>query len=335
MANGASQSGTLSRTPDRFEIVWVGDVLLADKSQRYLTEHGYEWPFEFLRSLMAGDYLIGNAEGPVTELTEKIHPNRRWSYNADPACAAGLAEVGFDAMGLSNNHALDRGPAGLADTVAHLTDAGIRSFGAGMNTTEAAAPLLVPTPFGTVAVTGIGKKWQHGEIAEAQRPGTIAMSEESIAHQKKLADDAGARWVVAYVHWGSTYRPVSETQYEHAAAFAAAGYDLVIGTGSHVAQEVDIVNGTPVLYSLGNFTFGSNGRFTAEMPGYGLVARTVFDSTGLINVELTTITTNNKEVGFQPRPSDHEASRDLLTRLGPAVQVTPQPTVGQLKLAAA
>ncbi|HEY2205441.1 MAG TPA: CapA family protein [Pseudonocardia sp.] len=314
--------------PDRFEIVWVGDVLLADKAQPHLVRHGYDWPFRYLRPLMAGDYLIGNAEGPVTRLTEKIHPDRRWSYNADPDSAAALAEVGFDAMSLSNNHAFDRGPEGLADTVEHLTRAGVRPFGAGMNEAEAAAPLLVPTPFGTVAVTGIGKRWKHGQFAEADSPGTIVLSEETIAHQKALADEAGARWTVAFVHWGSTYTPVSNTQRRQAAEFAAAGYDAVIGAGSHVAQPVEIVDGMPVLFSLGNFTFGSSGRFTPEMPGYGLVARTVFDATGLTGIRLTTITTDNKQVAYQPRPTGRKVSHGLLAGLGPAVNAGSRTALG-------
>jgi poly-gamma-glutamate capsule biosynthesis protein CapA/YwtB (metallophosphatase superfamily) len=299
--------------------VWVGDVLLADAAQPYLNRHGYDWPFRFLRPLMAGDYLVGNAEGPVTRHTQKIHPDRRWSYNADPAAAAALARAGFDAMSLSNNHALDQGPRGLADTIKYLTEAGISSFGAGMNAAAASVPLLIPTPFGTIAVTGIGKRWKHCQIADAESPGTIALSDESIAHQKELADEAGARWVVAFVHWGSTYTPVSNTQRRHAAAFASAGYHLVIGAGSHVAQQVEMIDGMPVLFSLGNFIFGSTGRFTADMPGYGLVARTVFDATGLASIQLTTITTNNHNVAFQPRPSSRKLSRELLTSLGPSV----------------
>ena len=60
--------------------------------------------------------------------------------------AGALAEVGFDALGLSNNHAYDRGPEGLADTIQHLRAVGIEPFGAGMDGEEAAAPLLVETP---------------------------------------------------------------------------------------------------------------------------------------------------------------------------------------------
>jgi poly-gamma-glutamate synthesis protein (capsule biosynthesis protein) len=309
---------------DRFEIVWVGDTLVGDKAQPMLNEHGYQWPFRFLRPLLAADFVLGNAEGPITTRSEKIHADRKWSYNSDPDAAAALAQVGFDAMSLSNNHAFDRGPDGLSDTIKHLTNAGISTFGAGPDAESAAAPLLIPTPFGSVAVTGIGKEWKHGQVAEADTPGTIVMSQESIFEQKKLADDAGARWVVAAVHWGSTYTPVREVQREQAAQFAEAGYDLVVGTGSHVAQQVEILNGMPVLHSLGNFVFGSRGRFTSEMPGYGLVARTAFTDDGLAGIELRAITTNNRRIAFQPRPSSRADSHELLTNLGPAVTV-PKP----------
>lgn len=316
--------------PGRFDIVWVGDTLIGDKAQPHLTEHGYQWPFRFLRPLLTGDYLVGNAEGPITSRTERIHVDRRWSYNSDPAAAAALAQVGFDAMSLSNNHAFDRGADGLSDTIEHLTEAGIRTFGAGSNAEAASAPLLIPTPFGSVAVTGIGKRWKHGQVADAHSAGTIAMSEESITEQKKLADDAGARWVVAFVHWGSTYTPVRDVQREQAALFAASGYDLIIGTGSHVAQRAEIVAGMPVLFSLGNFVFGSRGRFTTEMPGYGLIARTVFTARGLAGIELSTITTNNKRIGFQPRPSSRAHSRELLDDLGPCVTTAKPFSLGGL-----
>ena len=56
-------------------------------------------------------------------------------------------------------------------------------------------------------------------------------------------------------------------------ALAEAGYDLVIGTGSHTAQPVEMALGTPVLYGLGNFVFGTPGRFdTFGEVGIGLVA---------------------------------------------------------------
>lgn len=304
-----------------FEIVWVGDILLGDKSERFLTQHGYEWPFEHVRPLIANAYAIGNAEAPITPRTEPYFPEQRYTYNAQPAAAAALASVGFDALGLSNNHALDRGPEGLRDTLKYAHEAGLRTFGAGMNDAEAGAPLLVETGYGAVAVLGFGREWKYGAEAGPNRAGTIAYTNEAIARLKQQATAAGARWVVAYVHWGENYERVNTEQRRVAEAFARAGYDLVIGAHPHMAQEVEIVRGVPVVYSLGNFTFGTSGDYTREAPGFSMTARTAFGPNGLTSIELTCIATDNEVVRYQPRPCNTSQSRTLMRRLGSAVTV--------------
>ena len=302
-----------------FQVVWVGDILLADAAQRDLDRNGYTWPFEHLRSVMTADYLIGNAEGPITDRTEQYFPDERWHYNAQPVAARALAEVGFNALGLSNNHALDRGPEGLADTLHHIRAAGIQPFGAGKDRNEAAAPLLVQTPYGIVGVVGISLKWRNGAVAGTNQPGTIPITEETVVRGKELAKAGGARWVVAYVHWGENYEPIEDQQRRYAAMFAGAGYDLLIGAHPHVVQEVEVVQGMPVLYSVGNFVFGSPGRFTPEMPGYGLVVRTHVGAQGLERIELTCIVTDNDVVKFQPRPCQEAEAQKVMQRLGPSV----------------
>jgi cyanophycin synthetase len=303
-----------------FEIVWVGDVLLASSARPHLETHGYDWPFAHLGPLLDADYRIGNAEGPITECTDKHSQEQRWSYRSNPVAADALARAGFDAMGLSNNHAYDRGPVGLIDTIHNLRAAGVAPFGAGL-APEAAAPLLIPTPFGSVGVVGLGKPGDQSQDAGAEVPGTVTLSYPAVARGRALALAAGARWVVAFVHWGSNYKPVSEGQRVAAAAFADAGYDLVIGTGAHVPQPVEVIDGMPVLFCLGNFTFGSKGRFTDEAPGFGLVARTSFDDSGLVGIELSCINTDNSAVAFQPRPCDEPTAAAVLSGLGPVVTV--------------
>jgi poly-gamma-glutamate capsule biosynthesis protein CapA/YwtB (metallophosphatase superfamily) len=303
-----------------FEIVWVGDVLLASSARPHLEEHGYDWPFAHLGPLLNADYRIGNAEGPITECTVRHSPEQRWSYRSNPVAAAALARAGFDAMGLSNNHAYDRGPVGLMDTIRHLRSAGVAPFGAGL-APEATAPLLVPTPFGQVGVVAFGKPGEQSLDAGPEVPGTVTLSYPAVALGRELALAAGARWVVAFVHWGRNYLPVSAGQREAAAALADMGFDLVIGTGAHVPQPVEVIGGMPVLFCLGNFTFGSKGRFTDEAPGFGLVARTSFDDSGLAGIELRVINTDNREVAFQPRPCDEATAAAVLSGLGPDVTV--------------
>jgi hypothetical protein len=89
-----------------------------------------------------------------------------------------LRDAGFDVLGLANNHALDFGPAGLAETVSRLQEAGIATVGVGphhrlgfacdsqtvrLSSVEACRPVNVPQapktgPFrtGAIDLTGDG-----------------------------------------------------------------------------------------------------------------------------------------------------------------------------------
>ena len=301
-----------------FDVVWVGDVLLGSSAWPHLKTRGYHWAFRYLRPLVRGDYLVGNAEGPITRHREKFFPEQQFSYRARIATAGALRDAGFNAMSLSNNHCYDRGPEGLLDCIDRLRAADVTPFGAGSQA-EAAQPLLINTPHGLIGVVGLVDQRYSHTTASATAPGTIAMSEDTITRSKALAVAAGARWVIAYVHWGRNYEPVTAQQRHDAELLARAGYDLVIGTGSHTVQPVEIIDGTPVLYSLGNFTFGTKGRFTEQEPGYGLIARTTFTATGLLNVELTCIATDNRLVQFQPRLCTDQQAQQVLARLGPDV----------------
>jgi hypothetical protein len=320
-ANGLTEEVGCGRACDLFQIAWVGDILLGDAADSRLSVHGHAWPFQYVRPLIQADFIIGNAEGPITNRQGRYFAGQRWHYNAAPESAVALAEVGFNALGLSNNHVLDRGPDGLADTLANLRGAGIRPFGAGMEIGEAAAPLLVETAHGTVAVLAFGERWRTGAAAGPGQFGTVPFTEEAVAHGATLARAAAARWSVAYLHWGENYSAVTSRQRAIARLFAQAGYDLVIGHHPHVAQEFDVVDGMPVDYSLGNFTFGAPGRFSAEFPGYGLIARTTFGPQGLDAIELSCIVTDNKLIDYQPRPCDGERAHSVMQGLGGRVSV--------------
>ncbi len=313
----AVTAGSAQPAAEPFRVVWVGDILLGDDAQRSLDEHGYTWPFERVRGLLAGDFAIGNAEGPITTLQTPRVPEARYSYNIDPRAAVALREVGFRAVTLANNHALDRGSEGLSDTTRYLREVGIQAVGAGLDDDEAARPLLIDTPHGWIAVVALGPTGPNSPTAGPGKPGVRSADSESVVRGRELAKAAGARWVVGYLHWGDNYEPVTAKQRRLAEEMAQAGYDLVIGHGSHSLQPVEVVNGMPVVYSLGNFTFGSRGRFTEEFPGYGVVARTAFGPNGLEPIELACIVTAPGVVGFQPRPCKDAEAQRVSTILGP------------------
>ncbi|HWO93766.1 MAG TPA: CapA family protein [Dehalococcoidia bacterium] len=325
-ASGATSGGEATAPPQRlplrcqtdcepFEIVFTGDVLLGDAAQPWLERYGFAWAFEHMAPLLRADAVIGNLEGPLTTRTRRQYSDQRWSYQADPKAAQALAEVGFDAFGFANNHTYDRGPIGLADTLRHAREAGLAIFGAGLDAAEAAAPLLIETPYGDVGVVAFTSGARFGAEAGPSHPGMALLSPEAAERGYRLAREAGARWVIAFVHWGENYATVTDEQRRRARVLASAGYDLVVGHHPHIAQGAEWIDDTLVLYSLGNFVFGTPGRFGPSAPGYGLVARVVLDGDGIDRVELTGIVTDNDIVAFRPRPCDPASSDAILESL--------------------
>jgi hypothetical protein len=70
------------------------------------------------------------------------------------------------------------------------------------------------------------------------------------------ARDAGADVVAVLPHWGVEYTSApTAKQRAQARALVAAGTTVILGSHSHWAGPIDLVDGRPVLYSLGNLIF--------------------------------------------------------------------------------
>ena len=320
-----------------FTILWAGDTLLADAAQPLLDREGYLAPFAHLAPLPVADYVIANLEGPVTTRTTPWDPDQRWSYHglppaaeapaaeapaAEAPAAEALATIGIDAVSLANNHTLDRGPEGLADTIRTLGAAAVATFGAGANQYEAAAPLLIETPYGIVAVVGFGEDSSPARLASRTTPGSLVPSYSAVQRGRDLGRAAGARWLVAFVHWGTNYRTIDGEQRLWAQRFANAGYDLVVGHGPHLAQPIEFVDGMPVFYSVGNFVFGTPGRYSDAAPGISLLVTTELTQEGFRRATLTCLLTDNDEVAFRPRHCRETQAEAALGALHPEIQTS-------------
>lgn len=83
-------------------------------------------------------------------------------------------------------------------------------------------------------------------------------------------------------------------------------------------------------YSIGNFVFGAPGRFTPQLPGYGLVVTSEFDREGPSALEVRCVVTDNTIVDFQARPCDLAQATEVLTGLHP--EIVMENDVGRLSL---
>jgi len=288
-------------------IAFLGDTLLGGQGQRTLERHGYAQALDGLAPVLAGaDLVVANLEGPITRRdlpSRKVEEGRRrWWYRALPESVSALADAGIGVVSLANNHVCDFGTEGLADTIAALDAAGIAHCGAGVD--EQAAGARVTVNLGGLRV-GFHSAMQHYDLYEAEslyaaadRAGPYRLRPDDLS----VLDGADVR--VALVHWGRTYRAVTDRQRRLGAALVGAGADLVVGTHPHVVQPLELVYGRPVLYSIGNGAFGTRGRFARRgWAPHGLVATAELDDDGRITlVELQVIDVDNRRHGYRPVP---------------------------------
>lgn len=299
------------------DLGFTGDTMLGDGAEAKLQAGGPGPLLEAVQPLMADfDYTMINAEVPFTTSQTPNNPGAKYSYASDPAYLPVLRDaLGVDALNLGNNHAMDRGPVGLSDTMAHAKADGVATFGAGKDRAEAQEPLIIRSDDLDVAVVSFGENFGPLHRSTPDGPGMVPLKEDRIERGIRVAKDSGADKVVAFLHWGDNYTDVNPQQEYWAKVFADAGYDAVIGSGSHTLQEVDVVDGMPVVYGMGNFVFGAPGRFAGYGKlGLGAVVGLRWNPDGSGQITLRVIQTDNLLVDYVARPVPEP-------ELGPAKEI--------------
>jgi poly-gamma-glutamate capsule biosynthesis protein CapA/YwtB (metallophosphatase superfamily) len=180
---------------------------------------------------------------------------------------------------------------------------------------------MVETDAGTVAVIGFGEDFGTLMRVSDERPGMAVMRQDRIRSAYFNAQAAGADHVVAFVHWGDNYLPVNRQQKGWAQLFADTGYDLVVGTGPHVVQPVRVVSGMPVAYSIGNYAFGTPGRWVEYgAEGYGIVTTLELTTDGA-TLQARCVVTDNARANYQPFECPASEAGPVLRSLSPDITI--------------
>jgi len=103
-----------------------------------------------IQGLLKGDVVFTNFEAAVAEKGETVHEGR--GFLAPPEALDALATLGFNLLSLSDNHAFDVKVTGIQNTIREADSRKIVHAGTGNNVAEAAAPVYLHTPKGTVAL---------------------------------------------------------------------------------------------------------------------------------------------------------------------------------------
>ncbi len=280
-------------------IAAAGDVMLGGTATPYLEQNGYDYPFDTTRSILSSaDIAIINLETPLTNAGELLVEKKYRFRNPPEKVIPALENAGIDIVSLANNHTLDYGYSGLSDTLAALDTSKVAYHGAGENLTEARKAVVMQRNGQSIGFLAYSNTFPEEFWAGKNRPGVAFGHQHYVQADVEALVARGVDIIVVSFHWGregtTELRP-----YQPLLAKTAidAGADLVIGHHPHVLQEIEVYKEGVILYSLGNFVFGSFSNRVQE----SAIVTVKFENGKYAGLDVTPLLVNNFKVYFQPR----------------------------------
>ncbi|HWA81939.1 MAG TPA: CapA family protein [Fimbriimonadaceae bacterium] len=237
----------------------VGDVMLDRYVGRHIDARGSGYALEKVRNEFAkADLVLANLECPLT--TQPIQVEKRFPFRAKPSRVKALKGIGV--VSLANNHTLDCGSAGLAETVRVLEKVGIASIGVGGKTWM---PLIVRRNGLRIALFAYSDFPEKPSIPQYPNTPLISYFSSARMRERLALIRPQVDFVIVFAHWGieGDFQP-SDRQRKEAKEMADSGADLILGSHPHVLQPVERIGHAVVAYSMGNFIFDAPNAQQAE-----------------------------------------------------------------------
>ncbi|WP_458458891.1 CapA family protein [Pseudobutyrivibrio sp.] len=270
-------------------IVFTGDVEISEYVQAAYNAKGIDGVASAdVQSLLKdATFTMINNEFCFSERGQKA-PDKQYTFRVNPSYVSILGDLGVDIAGLANNHVLDFGHDALTDTFPTLEGAGIDYTGAG-NSLEDASKLIVKTDdmgrtYGFLAASHVIPVGSWNVLNS--QPGEFCFYDETDLLNAITAARSQVDYLFVMVHWGVEHTTeLTDYQANDGHKMIDAGADAVIGMHSHCLQPVEMYNGKPIFYSLGNFIFNQS----IKSGGGGAVQFTV-DEEGNVTYRIIPIT---------------------------------------------
>ena len=215
------------------------------------------------------DFGFVNLETPVAP--EHSHGTKAFLFDAPVALIDALKASGVKIVSSANNHMMDQGWAGFAETREHLRAEGMLFVGTGDTAQQSWQPVIVEANGIKVGWLGM-TRWLNGNRnpEKDDQPhvnffpypheagGAPGMDEAGVLdaiRQARLKCDL----LVVSIHWGVEYAPAPLPEdVVTAHKMLEAGASVIVGHHPHVLQPVETYQtsdgrNTVIFYSLGNF----------------------------------------------------------------------------------
>lgn len=232
------------------------------------------------------DYGFVNMETPIAP--NHSHGTKPFLFDAPVDLIDALKASGIKIVSFANNHVMDQGWAGFAETREHLKEKGLLFIGSGDTAATAWQPLIVEKDGIRVGWLGM-TRWLNGASnpGDPNQPHVNFLPYPSELKGKEITDPASltpdalidavkkARaqcdFLVVSIHWGVEYAPAPRPEdVELAHRILDAGASVIVGHHPHVLQPVESYitpdgRNTVIFYSLGNFLSNQSRSYVDDL----------------------------------------------------------------------
>jgi poly-gamma-glutamate capsule biosynthesis protein CapA/YwtB (metallophosphatase superfamily) len=215
------------------------------------------------------DFGFVNLETPVAPAHS--HGSKPFLFDAPIALPEALKASGIKIVSFANNHAMDQGWAGFAETREHLRQVGLLFAGTSDNAASSWQPVLTEANGIRVGWLGITRWLNGGRNPDkddqphvnffpypSEAAGVHGSTEEQVLAAVRAAR-AQCDLLVVSIHWGVEYAPAPRPEdVDLAHKMLEAGASVIVGGHPHVLQPIETYKtadgrDTVIFYSLGNF----------------------------------------------------------------------------------
>lgn len=262
---------TRSTDSREFSIAICGDWAPMGGHLRALCENPERFYGDLLPVLRKADLAIVNLEGVIGRETLTPIIKAGISIRFPPEAIQGLTVAPFHLACLANNHAYDFGAQGYQELCELLKQNGVQSIGAGLTPEEIERPHIIHFADTRIGILNVAEGEEGCSVNGG--PGVAPFDLSRIRERlDALRLQTDLRVVIA--HAGREHLPVPAPYIRGwYRQLVKSGADLVVGHHPHVPQGMEIYQGSPIVYSLGNLALYIDSPIPYHRVGYFVKAK--------------------------------------------------------------
>ncbi len=284
-------------------LLFAGDTHFMWGVKDLQNQKGIHFPVEKIAPLFHNvDFRALNIETVIAS-EGKSKNFKTYVFQSSPDAFKVLNYLKIDLGFLGNNHSYDLEEPGLKDMLEHFRSEGIVAIGAEMDEDRAIEPAIFQIKnikFAFYSLSLIGPETIFAKNNKAGVASPTNKFYNSLSSIRKNVD-----YVIVSLHWGNEYN-LFPTQFQRnlADTLLKKGVDFIIGHHPHIPQAIDLRNNKAIIYSLGNFLFGSANYL--QNHNILVILHFHLENKKFIGIEVIPISGIYRKYGYQLQYPNHE-----------------------------